>query len=135
MISYGYVTIGGVKLYATPDDYALFDRGSKSQIIATSKGGILDVGFGVTGFTVNGWVLDASSIVNLDNIAKNALNSGTPISVTDTIYPGGKSWTGFLERPVIKTGQAFSGGSLGLPENIMLSAVPITFFSSTIEPL
>jgi hypothetical protein len=130
---FGYIEVGGAKIYGYPEDYTMFDRGSKSQMVATNTVPILDPGYGTLGFTLNGWVLQPGVVEYIDSLAEVALNDGVPLQVIDTLGP--KSfWLGYFERPVLKVGKAYDPG-LGLPSPILTTQVPLTFFSSEIELL
>lgn len=135
MIKYGYIQAGGVTLYATPDSYRVIEVGTKTQSIPTATGVVLDIGYGFLGFEVVVYHQDASVFATLDNATKTALTSGVPMSVQDTIYPGGKTWSGFFQRPIVKAGSVLANGTFGLPDRLMLDGVQLSFVSVDIERL
>lgn len=135
MISYGYMDIAGHRLFVKPEDYTLISFGTKTQLVPTAKGYFVDVGKGFYGFTIRSIVYNASIIASIENAAVDALSSKQPMSVNDTVCPGGRSWTGYIELPVIKTGSLNSGGSFGLPGGLAPEACEISFIDVEVRTL
>lgn len=130
MLAYNTITIGGVKMYVEPENYQMTSEGQGSTIVATSSGIILDLGYVREGFQATGYITDADSVNTLINLAKSALTNKTPISVVDNVYPGGKTWTGFLRLPIGARGSMRNTGINTLPANVMVESVDVAFFSS-----
>lgn len=128
VIKFGYIQFGGYKLFATPENYQTYTIGTKSQPIPRANGSILDINYGYKGFNIKSHVLDGAKVNAIANYIQSQLNTGSPISVSDTLYPGGTSWSGFFE-PLTTTGQVVSGGLYGLPANLMLEEISLTFYS------
>lgn len=134
-IRYGYVTIAGQKLFVKPEDYTLTSFGTKTQLVPTANGYFLDVGKGFYGFTIRTLIYNASIITTIENAASNALKNKSPMSVTDTVYPGGKSWSGYVDLPVVKTGSLLTSSMFGMPANLATEAIEISFIDTTLRSL
>lgn len=133
MLKTGKISIGGNNVFVAPGNYTTTVKGSPSQIIPTSSGYYVEPGYSFHGFTISASVLDAGVIANIETLAKEAWSTGTPIDVTDDVHPSGsKSWTGFIELPVVTSGSALIELP-GYPSRIMTETVQITFFSSEAE--
>ena len=128
-VKFGYISFGGFKLFALPENYQVTSIGNKSKPIARANGSILDVGYGYRGFTMRTYVEDAGVVASIDTYAKTALSSATPITVTDTLYPGGKTWSGFFEVPITTSGKVDFSNTLGLPSALMLNEITLNFYS------
>ncbi len=134
-VKFGYISFGGFKLFALPENYQVISMGNKSKPIARANGSILDVGYGYRGFTLRTYIEDSGVIASLDDYAKSKLTSATPITVTDTLYPGGKTWSGFFEVPIISAGKVDFSNTLGLPSALMLDETTLSFYSIEEEVL
>lgn len=136
-LKFGYISFGGFKLFVAPEDYSLTFIGSKSQPIVTSTGVILDVGYGFRGFQAGGYIPnnDGSQLNAMEALvaARLAADNPQPITVLDTVYPGGKSWTGFFELPMIKTGTVDASAFFNLPSSYMMDKTTLNFYSTTVE--
>ena len=128
-VKFGYISFGGFKLFALPENYQVTSIGNKSKPIARAGGSILDVGYGYRGFTIRTYIEDAGIILSIDEYAKEKLTSATPITVTDTLYPGGKTWSGFFEIPIVSAGKVDFSNTLGLPSALMLDETTLNFYS------
>lgn len=134
-VNFGYISFGGFKLFALPEDYQVTSIGNKSKPIPRANGTVLDIGYGYRGFVLKSYVQDASVVASMDNYAKSRLLLDLPIVVTDTLYPGGKTWAGFFELPIISSGKVNTSNILNLPSAIMLNELQLTFYSIQEEVL
>jgi hypothetical protein len=128
-VKFGSISFGGFKLFALPENYQVTSIGNKSKPIARAGGTILDVGYGYRGFTIRTYVENAGTVIAIDAYAKSRLQSALPITVVDTLYPGGKTWSGFFEVPIVSAGKVDFSNTLGLPSALMLDETTLTFYS------
>jgi hypothetical protein len=135
MISFGYLLIGGNKYYVEPENYSITVDGETTNFVGTSKGLILDLGYARLGFQAQILNQDAMKIVALETLAKSAIASQTPIEVVDTVYPGGRNWSGFFKLPIQGAGAVKYTGTAQLPEYVSTSPVTINFFNAEMELL
>lgn len=135
IIKAGYISIGNLKLYVEPENYSTFIVGNKTEILPTSKGFFIKTGYGRQGFRISTNVFDASLIDDLESVAINALKSGSPITATDTLHPGGKTWSGFIDLPIVTTGTAHNTGISYLPQKMTFGNIEISFTNTKFEPL
>lgn len=131
-LSFGHISFGGFKLFALPENYQVIVIGNKSKPISRAGGSIMDVGYGHYGFSVSSSVLDAYIAKDIHEYAKSQLEANTPITVVDTLYPGGKTWSGFFELPILSSGQVGTAGVMNLPINMLMNDLQLTFYS--LEP-
>ena len=128
LLQFGSISFGGFRLFALPENYQVIATGNKSKPIPRAGGTILDIGYGYLGFNIRTSVHSGSTVAAIDDYAKGRLASGTPISVVDTLYPGGKTRSGFFELAIQSTGST-SAGVFGLPSDLMLEDISLTFYS------
>lgn len=131
-LSFGYISFSTFKIFAFPENYQILANGNKSKPISRAGGSIIDVGYGHYGFSVSGSILDAYLAKDIHEYAKAQLVANNPITVVDTLYPGGKTWSGFFELPIISSGQVSTNGNLNLPINLLMNDLQLTFYS--LEP-
>lgn len=131
-VSFGYVSFGGFSIFALPENYQVTASGNKSKPISRAGGTIMDVGYGHYGFTLSGHVLNAATVKDMNEYVKTQLENNTAITVTDTLYPGGKVWLGFFELPIVSSGQVITGGIMNLPSSILFNDTQLNFYS--LEP-
>lgn len=134
-VNFGYISFGGFKLFALPEDYQVTSIGNKSKPIPRANGTVLDIGYGYRGFLLKSYVEDAGVIASMDSYVKTRVSTGSPITVTDTLYPGGKTWSGFFELPIISSGKVDYANNFGLPSALMLNELQLTFYSIEEEVL
>jgi hypothetical protein len=132
-LQHGYVQIAGTKIFALPENYQIISKGNKSNIIPRIGESLFDPGYGFLGFSIRGKLIGQDTGLNIISAAQNALQTATPLLVSDTLYPGGRSWVGFIELPVIFSGQTFYNGLLNVPK--VIDDISLTFYSSTPELL
>jgi hypothetical protein len=135
-VQFGYLQFnGGTKFYVEDGDYNLITNGSTTEFIPTARGLVLDLGYAQMGFEAKCSTVNASAIGNLTSMATSALASKTPITVVDTVYPGGKTWTGFIRLPI------FGAGAVTWPDNpygvpsVLVSPVTIRFVEAKLTLL
>ena len=128
----GKLTIYGVDYFVDPEDYQIIYDGEPSKLIPSSNSYIMDIGYVRLGFTAKLKILNGSDLITLQTNIKNTITSNIPTSVYDTIYPNGKTWYGFFKSPVIING-VMKGGRFGLPNELNITPVTVTFYNTSME--
>jgi len=130
----GTISFNSYSFFVSPENYTLISTGNKSQLIPTASGYYIDPGYSFYGFTIKTSVIDADVINSVENIARTALETKTPITVTDTVHPSGnKTWSCFIELPVIKLGSATNPTTTYLPYRLTTEGMELTFVDTTLR--
>jgi len=127
------LNINGTDYFVSPEDYTYGVEGSPSSLVTSSGGYIIDVGYVRETFTARIIAINPSEVLNLQTTAITAITNGTPITVVDNVYPGGKTWTGYFRLPIISNGSMKAPFTLGLGIDIMITPITVGFFNLNLE--
>lgn len=129
---FGKLQIYGNNYYVQPEDYQVIMEGEPSRLLPSSNSYIMDVGYVRLGFTAKLTILNGSDVTTLQTNIINSIKAKSPTIVYDSVYPGGKTWYGFFKAPVV-IGGVMKGSRFGLPADLNVTPVTVTFYSSSME--
>lgn len=122
------LTIFGNSYFVSPNEYNFYYEGETSRMIPSSNGTILDISYARPCFNATLYLSDASAVLAFQEQARNAIANNTPIQIQDTVYPGGRTWSGYFKLPIV------SKGSMPYKSNdILTEPIQVTFHNIELE--